>query len=77
MLEWISYPPMMIINRYHAKYNPRLEIVPTIDDKKADVTLSIMLEWISYPPMMIKNRNNAKYNSRLEIVPTYDDKKQI
>ena len=34
MLEWISYPPMMIINRYHAKYNARLEIVPTYDDKK-------------------------------------------
>ena len=67
---------MMIKNRNNAKYNPRLEIVPTIDDKKADVTLSIMLEWISCPPMMIINRYHARYNARMDIIPTYDDKKQ-
>ena len=67
---------MMIKNRNNAKYNPRLEIVPTIDDKKADVTLSIMLEWISYPPIMIVNRYHARYNARMDIIPTYDDKKQ-
>ena len=34
MLDWKLCPPMMIKNRNNAKYNARLEIVPTYDDKK-------------------------------------------